>query len=87
MSIAPARNSASSMTRRWKSRDDSFADARQRITNDPPLRVELRLVRHVLQLAAAAVVDAIMVAERLDSRLGRNDDFLERSARESFSKL
>ena len=49
-------------------------DARERVAHDVPLRRELRLVRQVLQLAAAAAVAVVVRARRLDALGGRLDD-------------
>ena len=38
--------------------DGALADARQRVADDAALRLELRVVAHVLELAPAAPVDA-----------------------------
>src|ERR1044071_2196403 len=59
----------------------AFADSRQRVANQCPLRGELVVVADVLELAAAAAVEAIVGARRLDARAGRRENRLQTSAR------
>jgi hypothetical protein len=55
----------------------------QRIADDQLLRSQLRLVRHVLQLASTAFVARVMRARRINSRRRRCDHAPKRSSCET----
>jgi hypothetical protein len=56
--------------------DRTFADARDRVANDSALCLELFVVRDVLQLARAAAIDAIVIADSVDALRRRSQNLL-----------
>src|SRR5204863_766352 len=59
----------------------AFADACEGVADDATFRLELRLILDVLQLAAAAFVDPVMVTERLHAFLRGREYLLDSAAR------